>query len=279
MTDIPRDIPRYNLPPPNDAGNNPDDDLTIDALRVKVSTGNSNDVEGGVVYRHVNTEMIWTPKDYIQHDDGSITPAELIRPVLWNGWHFTIFVRQHQELITALEILAASDWDHQFRGKVKGLIPQVFNEFLSLPQDIPPGSENPHWCNNPGKAKMQFSSVQGLIADWCMADFCWHRELWGWAKPFEPLDISGVPLPDNWESEIVINSGSKRNRDKPPKPKQPTAKEKRAAELAAMTPEQRRIRLASEATRRKLAAMKREGKINERVLEVIEIAEFMDQTS
>lgn len=255
--------PVYNCPPPNEDLNSEN----YDAWLHNVSNKKNHNITS---YHHPDVNN----KEFLYKD-------------AWDGVVMTMLLRQQKPLVGILESLQTKYWSFTQQKPLKKFLLDFFNKYyfqhiynrdiqnaieffkkhetyngeyrsitLSMVSEgLLPTLEDYCGPENIRAGKICYERNLNFVAQWCMNNFSYHREEWCWNQVFKPLEIASIILP---AAEIQAE-----------KPKKLSRQEKLNERLNAMTQEQRRQYMIDLKINRKIAALKRTGKIDSEVDDIL----------
>lgn len=253
-------MPIYDFEPPNDDFNYPDSFGLLFNVRFPKALGGFP----------INTDIFWKPAD-----------GDIVRPELWDGEVLSTMLLFDDNVNQELGNLSRDSWPSVGLNKLRSAILRVCNEypeaiirkenreaeefFAAMPtydgqfrgfesiEEWEAGKRFELTTGQRIKIRGSLDRAAPLILTWCCCTFHYCRDMWRGGF-VEPLRINEEKLED-------IQPGKK--------PSKISAKEKRAALLASMTPEKRREFLRREANALLIQKLHRQGKISdETVFEV-----------
>lgn len=263
--------PLYDLDPPNEDFNYPDSFAMLDNVRYPESR------------LPITSDMLWKP-----------SPGDTLRPDLWDGVLLSEILLKDEDVSVLLGNMERDGWPQVGMMKIKAAVTRACNRYAVVYcnrenrraeefYEANPMYDGPFrwWASgtewDDGKKmtiddlpnvriRLSIDRAIPLIVRWCCCTFHYCRDMWVFSLPDDQIQ-------DALELNEYINSLEPDDvevlvgrRKKPPKIRE-TAKQRRARELAAMNPEERRNFLLAEENRKHIQALARAGKLDPELLE------------
>lgn len=262
-------MPIYDFEPPNEDLNYPDSFALLFNVRFPnaVSSGNYAGLP-------INTDVFWTASE-----------GDIVRPEVWDGELLSSMLLCNDAVNQELGNLSRDGWPSVGLNRLRSAILKVCNElpeamirkenreaeeFFARDMEYEGqfrGFESvDEWIDGkrfdltPGqriKIRGSLDRAAPLILTWCCCTFHYCREMWK-GQDIQPLRINEEPLENvptlpKKNGKVVVS-----------------AKAKRAALLASMTPEGRRDFLRREVNAKLIQKLHRQGKIDDQTIFDIE---------
>lgn len=260
----------YDLDPPNEDFNYPDSFVMLDNVRYQRNS------QG--ICLPINVDALWKPSE-----------GDSFRPEIWDGVLMSEILLKDEEIAQILGNLSRDGWPQVGNMKLKAAVtracsryPVVYcnreNDFAKQFYETHDTYNGPFRHFNSGdewdegkrvtlsdlnlvRIKLSLDKAVPTIVKWCCNTFHYCRDMWPFFLPDNSEEYRDAAELNSYINNLEPDQVEPTVRKKVPKVIE-TAKQKRERELAAMSPEDRARFLSLEATKKKVQALVRSGKID-----------------